>query len=58
MALAEYLGDLRKALDGLTPEERRYQPTPDAHHIDFAVWHMARVEDDWVHRFALRSDSV
>ena len=58
MALAEYLGDLRKALDGLTPEERRYQPTPEAHHIDFAVWHIDRVEDEWVQRFALRTESV
>ena len=43
MALDEYLTELRRALDGLTPEERRFQPSPDSHHIDFAVWHMARV---------------
>ena len=58
MALEEYLEELGKALDGLTPEERRFQPTPEAHHIDFAVWHMARVEDDWVQRFARQTDSV
>lgn len=58
MALEQYLGDLRKALDGLTPQERRYQPTPESHHIDFAVWHMARVEDNWVQRFARRTDTV
>ena len=58
MALDEYLEELRKAVDGLTPEERRFQPSPEAHHIDFTVWHMARVEDDWVQRFAQRTDTV
>ena len=58
MALEEYLGDLRKALDGLTAEERRFQPTPESHHIDFTVWHMARVEDDWIQRFAHGADTV
>ena len=58
MALDEYMGELRRALDGLTPEERRFQPDPESHHIDFAVWHMARVEDDWVQRFARRTDAV
>jgi uncharacterized damage-inducible protein DinB len=58
MALDEYLSDLKKALGGLTPEERRFQPASHAHHIDFAVWHMARVEDDWVQRFAQRTDTV
>ena len=58
MALDEYLSELRRALDGLTSEERRFQPSPEAHHIDFAVWHMARAEDDWLQRFARRSDTV
>ena len=58
MGLEEYMEELHKALDGLTPEERRYQPGPEAHHVDFAVWHMARVEDGWVQRFARRTDEV
>ena len=58
MALDEYMQSLRKALDGLTFEERRYQPRPDANHIDFTVWHMARVEDRWVHLFARGTDEV
>ena len=58
MALGEYMEELRRALDGLTADERRFQPTPEAHHIDFAVWHMARVEDGWVQRFARRTDTV
>ena len=58
MGFDEYLEELKKAVNGLTPDERRFQPTPEAHHIDFAVWHMARVEDDWVQRFARRTDAV
>ena len=58
MALDEYFADLRRALDGLTPEERRFQPGPESNHIDFTVWHMARVEDDWMQRFAQRTDAV
>ncbi|MCI0439433.1 MAG: DinB family protein, partial [Chloroflexi bacterium] len=49
---------LRKAVNGLTEKERRFQPTPESHHIDFAVWHMARVEDDYIQRFAQRADTV
>ena len=37
MALDEYMVDLLKAVDGLTNEERRFQPTNESHHIDFAV---------------------
>ena len=58
MALVEYMSELRRALDGLTSDERRFQPSPEAHHIDFAVWHMARVEDRWVQGFAQGADTV
>lgn len=58
LGLAEYLDELRKALDGLTVADRRFQPTPESHHIDFAVWHMARVEDIWIQRFARGTDTV
>ena len=54
----EYLDYLKKALSGLTSEERRFQPTPESNHIDFTVWHMARVEDDWLQRFAQRTTTV
>ena len=42
----DYLTDFKAALDGLSAEERRVQPAPDSHNIDFAIWHMARVEAD------------
>ena len=58
MALDEYMDELKKALDGLTTEERRFQPSPDSHHVDWTVWHMARVEDDWVQRFAQLATTV
>lgn len=58
MGLDEYMEELRKALKGLTPAERRFQPRPESHHIDFTVWHMARVEDNWVQRFARRGDTI
>jgi uncharacterized damage-inducible protein DinB len=58
MALDEYTGELRKAVDGLSPEERRFQPSYGANHVDFTVWHIARVEDDWVQRFAQGSPTV
>ena len=54
----EYLNDLKSYLDGLTEEERRFQATPEANHIDFIVWHMARVEDDFIQRFAQQATTV
>ena len=54
----QFLEELKKSLETLTPEERRFQPSPDSHHIDFVVWHMARVEDDWVQRFAQQNPTV
>lgn len=52
--MSEYMEYLELALEGLTPEERRFQPTPDSNHIDFIVWHMARVEDTLFNRAILR----
>ncbi len=58
MALAEYSEDMARALDGLTPKERRFQPTLDSNHIDFLVWHIARVEDGWINTYARRTQTV
>ena len=46
--LDEYLTGLKRAVDGLTPAELRWQPTLDSNHISWLVWHMARVEDGWM----------
>ncbi len=53
----EYLVRLHTALDGLTPDEIRWQPEPGSNHIAWLVWHMARVEDSWV-SFISRDDEV
>ena len=58
MALAEYSEDMARALEGLTAEERRYQPTSESNHIDFLVWHIARVEDGWINSYARQSNTV
>ena len=58
MGLEEYLDGLHKALADLTAAERRFQPTAAANHIDFIVWHMARVEDRWMHDFAQRTSEI
>ena len=58
MALDEYTAGLRVAVEGLTPGERRFQPTPDSNHIDFLLWHMARVEDNWVQGFGQDLETV
>jgi hypothetical protein len=48
--LTEYLEGLKKAVDGLTPVELRWQPTLASNPISWIVWHMARVEDRWVNQ--------
>ena len=59
LGLCEYRDELHRAISGLTYDERRFMPTADSHHIDFAVWHIARVEDHWVNHFAReRADQV
>ncbi len=56
--LEETARDMAQALDGLTAEERRHQPTPEANHIDFIVWHLTRVEDMWIQQFAQGKPSI
>ena len=56
--LDEYLGDLEKAVDGLTPVELAWRPTPSSNNITWQVWHMARVEDRWVNSYLRQSTEV
>ncbi len=46
--LEAYLQALKRAIEGLTPPDIRWQATPHTNHIAWLVWHMARVEDGWV----------
>ena len=51
-ACEDYTSELKRILSGLTDQERRFTPHPNSHHIDFIVWHIARVEDNWINSFA------
>jgi uncharacterized damage-inducible protein DinB len=51
IGLDEYLDGLRRAIEGLTPAEARWQPTVHTNHIAWLVWHMARVEDRLVSQY-------
>ncbi|MGV9710679.1 mycothiol transferase [Gordonia sp. NPDC003424] len=37
--------NVHAVLDGITPEELAYRPTPDANSIAWLVWHLTRVQD-------------
>ena len=47
-AMSEYLEDLKLKLDGLTEPELRWQVGLESNTIIWLVWHMARVEDNWI----------
>ncbi|MGE3537654.1 MAG: DinB family protein [Candidatus Tectimicrobiota bacterium] len=49
---------LYRSLQGLTPEELHWRPGAEANAIDFMLWHVARVEDRWIHRFAQDTPEV
>ncbi|MBL40991.1 MAG: hypothetical protein CL761_06720 [Chloroflexi bacterium] len=48
--LNEYLTALYKALDGLNIHELKWQPSLESNNIIYLVWHMARVEDNWINK--------
>tara|TARA_B110000263_G_C15243999_1_gene480810 strand:+ start:227 stop:748 length:522 start_codon:yes stop_codon:yes gene_type:complete len=50
-ACTEYEDELKRTIEGLTSQERRFVPNQNSHHVDFIVWHMARVEDTWINTF-------
>ncbi len=47
-AIVDFSTQLDAALDGLTPEQWRWRPTPNANHIMWTVWHLTRIEDMWI----------
>jgi hypothetical protein len=49
--LEEDFQALRRAIEGLTPAEARWQATIHTNHIAWIVWHMARVEDRWISQY-------
>ena len=46
----EYLDSLYKSIDGLTKNELYWQPSLESNNIIYLVWHMARVEDNWINQ--------
>lgn len=47
--LEQHYNAMLRALNGLTPQEIRYMPTPQSSSIGFLVWHYARTLDRWIH---------
>ena len=47
-----------QTLEGLTSDEVTWSPSPEANHIGFILWHVARVEDNWVQRFAQKKTEI
>jgi len=56
--LDEYLTGVKLAVDGLTPMELYWQPTPNSSHIAWTVWHMARAEDYWYNGYIGQGEMV
>jgi hypothetical protein len=56
--LNEYYGKLKQTVNGLTPEELLWQPTPESNHILWTVWHMARVADRWANSTVLGGEEL
>lgn len=49
---------LYRSLQGLSAAELAFRPGAEANSIGFMVWHIARVEDRWLHRFAQDTPEV
>ncbi|MBT4125238.1 MAG: DUF664 domain-containing protein [Chloroflexi bacterium] len=56
--MTEYLDELKEKLDGLTEAELRWQASLDTNTIVWLVWHMARVEDNWINGVIAGGDTV
>ncbi len=40
---------MSRVIDGLTPDELKWHPRPDANSIGLIIFHMIRAEDSWIH---------
>ncbi len=47
--LDQHYNAMVRSVEGLTPEEMQWMPTPECSSIGFLVWHYARTLDRWVH---------
>ena len=56
--LNEAFEKLKRALDGLSEDELHWRPALESNTIDWMVWHMARVEDNWINVRLRNSESI
>jgi uncharacterized damage-inducible protein DinB len=56
--MTEYLEELKTKLEGLTEAELRWQASLDSNTILWLVWHMARVEDNWINGVIAGGESM
>jgi hypothetical protein len=54
----DYWGRFDRVLEGLSDEELAWKPQADCNPIGFIAWHMARVEDRFIHHFAQGMEEV
>lgn len=47
--LEQHYNAMLRAVDGLSPDEIRWMPTPQCSSIGFLVWHYGRTLDRWIH---------
>jgi hypothetical protein len=54
----DYWGRVDRALEGLTSEDLAWRPQAECNPISFIAWHIARVEDRFIHYFARGMEEV
>ena len=56
--LEEYLNALYKAIEGLSEAELNWQPSLESNSIIYLLWHMGRVEDNWINKVIGGNETV
>ena len=56
--LEDYEAQLQSALEGITDEESRWQPTSSSNHILWILWHFGRLEDVWFNDYITTGPDV
>ncbi|MBA47079.1 MAG: hypothetical protein CL893_03220 [Dehalococcoidia bacterium] len=56
--LEEYLMLLNKSISDLSLSELRWQPSLESNSIIYLLWHMGRVEDNWINQVIGGKESV
>jgi hypothetical protein len=57
-ALVSVWGNLHRAVDDLTHEQLLWKPPPHPNHPGYLLWHVGRVEDNFIQRFIQFGDEV